>query len=348
MKAYVLQGINDLQSKEVEKPALQSNEVLIEVKAAGICGSDIPRIYKTGAHKHPLILGHEFSGVVKEVNEPENKKWLGKRVGVFPLIPCHKCYHCANLHFELCSNYSYLGSRRDGAFADYVVVPVENLIELPDNISFEVAAMLEPMSVAVHAIRFGEVKSSDTVAVCGLGTIGIMISLFLKKFAPSNILVIGNKDIQHKNTKLIGIEDDNFCDIRNQDVNKWIMEKTDGQGVEVFFECVGKNETISCAINNTKAFGNIVLLGNPYSDMNFDKKTYWNILRHQLTIRGSWNSSFTHNDNDDWHFVLKYLAENNLDVSFLISHRLSFEDLEKGLHIMKNKSEEYCKIMMIK
>ena len=347
MKAYILEDVNNLKLQETKDPQLKSNEVLVEVKAAGICGSDIPRIYKTGAHKHPIIPGHEFSGIVKATNGIEDEKWIGKRVGVFPLIPCYNCSPCKNLHFEMCRNYSYLGSRRDGAFAEYVAVPVKNLIELPNNISFEVAAMLEPMSVAVHAIRLSKMIPSNNVVVCGLGTIGSMIALFLKKLGVSNLFLIGNKDIQHNNAKIIGVEDENFCDIRTKDVNRWIMESTNGEGVDIFFECVGKNETINLAINNTSASGNIVLIGNPYSDITFNKKVYWLILRNQITINGSWNSCFTQNIDDDWHFVLNYLTENSLDVSFLISHKFSFEHLEKGLHIMRDKSEDYCKIMIL-
>lgn len=347
MKAYVLKGIGDLKLEEAPTPILEKNEVLVKVKAVGICGSDIPRIYKTGAHRHPLIPGHEFSGIVTSVNETENEEWIGKRVGIFPLIPCHECLPCKNLHFEMCRNYSYLGSRRDGAFAEYIAVPVNNLIELPENVSFEVAAMLEPMSVAIHAIRrLNDIKASDTIAVCGLGTIGSLMALFLKSLGFSNLLLIGNKDIQYVNAKKMGIDIDKFCDTRKQDVNSWIMEQTNGYGVNYFFECVGKNESINYAIDNTSALGNIVLIGNPYSDMKFDKTTYWKILRNQLTINGSWNSSFIHDDTDDWHFVLNHLNKNGIDASFLISHMLPFDLLEKGLSIMLNKSEEYCKIML--
>ena len=153
MKAWVLHRINDIRLETVEMPAPQSGEVLVAVKAVGICGSDIPRIYRTGAHRHPLIPGHEFSGVVEVLGKDADSAWLGKRVGVFPLIPCRACGPCMRGQYEMCRNYDYLGSRRDGGFAEYAAVPADNLIELPDNISFEEAAMLEPMAVAVHAMR---------------------------------------------------------------------------------------------------------------------------------------------------------------------------------------------------
>ena len=134
MKAWVLHGVNDIRLEEKEEPQLRADEALVCVKAAGICGSDIPRIYKTGAHVHPLIPGHEFSGQVVKVGHKADIKWLHKRVGIFPLIPCRKCAACQRQQYELCRDYGYLGSRRNGGFAEYTAVPQWNLIELPDRV----------------------------------------------------------------------------------------------------------------------------------------------------------------------------------------------------------------------
>ena len=144
MKAQVLFDINNLQLQEIVIPTLKPSEVLVKVHATGICGSDIPRIYETGAHRHPLICGHEFSGEVVEVAEDVNNNWVGKKVGIFPLIPCNNCASCKNKKYEMCKNYNYLGSRCDGGFAEYVAVPEWNLIELPERVTYEQAAMLEP------------------------------------------------------------------------------------------------------------------------------------------------------------------------------------------------------------
>ena len=153
MKAYVLEGINQLKYKEIKMPELHEGEVLVEVKAAGICGSDIPRIFETGTYHFPTIPGHEFSGQVVSAYDGEQNPWIGKRVGIFPLIPCMECFTCKKVEYEMCRNYNYLGSRCDGGFAEYVAVPEWNLIELPDKVSYEEAAMLEPAAVALHAVR---------------------------------------------------------------------------------------------------------------------------------------------------------------------------------------------------
>ena len=419
MKAWVLHGINEIRLETVELPALESGQALVAVKAAGICGSDIPRIYRTGAHRHPLIPGHEFSGVVESVGKETDSAWLGKRVGVFPLIPCGACGPCIKGQYEMCRNYGYLGSRRDGGFAEYVAVPAENLIELPDNVSFEEAAMLEPMAVAVHAVRrvlpeesraesgpTGAVNASgqtthgesrkpeqalpsetdgigqsmnqpqtdavapqavggilpagtgveETIVVFGLGTIGLLLTALLLERGKSRrksggsggrVLVIGNKDFQRQKILELGLSAEAYCDSRAQDAGRWILERTGGRGGDVIFECVGRNETLRQAVDSAAPAGRICLVGNPASDMALEREVYWKILRNQLTVTGTWNSSFSHKASDDWHYALERLSRKDLMPGRLISHRFSLEELEKGLHIMRDKSEDYVKIMAV-
>jgi L-iditol 2-dehydrogenase len=118
-------------------------------------------------------------------------------------------------------------------------------------------------------------------------------------------------------------------------------------GADIFFECVGKNETVLQAIDLSAPSGRICMVGNPYSDMSLDKNVYWKILRNQLTVTGSWNSSFLHEKKDDWNYVVNQLEQGNIEPEKLISHRYDLEDLEQGLHIMRDKSEDYVKIMAV-
>lgn len=360
MKAWILHGIGDIRLETVKKPEPGVGEALVAVKAVGICGSDIPRIYQTGAHVHPLIPGHEFSGVVEAVGDGVSDAWTGRRVGVFPLIPCGECEPCGKKQYEMCRNYGYTGSRRDGAFAEYVTVPAGNLLELPDSVTFEEAAMLEPMAVAVHAIRRTVISGSDTAAVCGLGTIGMLSLMFLLDreeqsvtggmaagfpVLTSEILAVGNKDFQKEISIKLGLPAENYCNSREEDAGEWLARKTLGRGTDVFFECVGKNETVSLAAAGAAPGGRIVLVGNPGSDMLLKRDVYWKILRNQLTLSGTWNSSFTHETGDDWHYVLDRISRKRIAPAKLISHRFPLEELDKGLEIMRDKSEEYIKIM---
>lgn len=322
MRAWVLEDIGKFNMLDIEKPQVPDKHVLVNVHAAGICGSDIQRVYENGAHKMPLIIGHEFSGQVEEVGEKVSDKWIGKRVGVFPLIPCKECSCCRNKQYEMCSKYSYLGSRTDGGYAEYVVVPEWNLIELPGNVSYEQAAMLEPMAVAVHAMRRLDIKDDSTIAVCGLGTIGQLLIMFLKEKGIKTIYEIGKGD------------------------------STEGICADIYFDCVGKNETAELAFDITSPGGQVCIVGNPYSDMSFQRDLWWKLLRRQIRITGTWNSSFLGvNDeealSDDWHYVISKLQAGKIHPEKLITHRLGIEELNKGFEIMKSKSEPCTKIMMV-
>ena len=364
MKAWNLHKVGDICFEDVEMPLLREEEVLIRVQAAGICGSDIPRIYETGAHSMPLIPGHEFAGTVHSIGKRSNSLWIGKRVGIFPLIPCGVCEECKRKKYELCRDYGYIGSRRDGAFAEFVKVPVSNLIELPDNISFEAGAMLEPMAVAVHAIRRGtdnyRLNKEVSIAICGLGTVGSLVLMFLKSAGYDNLFLIGNHDYQGKYADEFGVGKCNFCNETETDVNEWIAEKTDG--IDLFFECVGKKETVNFGVNVTSPSGRIVVIGNPYSDIMFEKKLYWKILRNELIVIGTWNSYFDISNlhigyseddgmggeaySDDWEYVMKRMREGRIQPEKLITHTLGLEDLDTGLTMMRDKTEPYTKVMI--
>lgn len=345
MKAYLLRAINEFGIEQVEKPVPDAGQVLMKVMAAGICGSDIPRIYHTGTYSYPLIPGHEFAGYIESVGENVDQALIGKRMGVFPLIPCGSCEPCKRKLYEMCRKYSYLGSRCAGGFAEYVVVPVENLIELPNNVSYEAAAMLEPTCVAAHAMRAINVQQNETIAICGLGTIGMLLLMLLQAQGFEKILVIGNKDFQKQLVLEMGISEECFCNAKVENVGEWLQNHTDGRGVDVFFECVGKNETLEQAIELVCPAGRVMLVGNPHSDMLLNRNVYWKILRNQLTLKGTWNSSFTHEEKDDWNYVLQLLKAGKLQPEKLITHKYSFDELHQGFEIMRDKSEEYIKIM---
>ena len=345
MKTWVLHRIGDLQLEDRPTPRISDGEVLVEVKMAGICGSDISRIFKTEAHVYPLIPGHEFAGVVVETGK-NTERWKNKRVSIFPLVPCYKCDQCKNNRYEMCCCYDYIGSRRNGGFAQYVVVPEWNLIEIPDAISMEQAALMEPMAVAAHAIRRAGVHPKNSIAVCGLGTIGLFIVMFLREMGCENIFGIGKKKIQKELFKRIGVADKKYICIKNRNVDEAILSATNGLGVDMFFECVGKNETISLGLKCTAASGCIQLVGNPMDDIVLLRNIYWKILRKQLTVLGTWNSSFTHELNDDWHYVLNRLECGAIHPERMITHKYNLSKLDEGVVLIRDKKEEYVKVMI--
>ncbi len=373
MKAQLLYHVGDMRFEEIETPVPKADEVLLRVRAAGICGSDVPRTFETGAHKMPLIIGHEFSGEVVSTGSDISKEWMDKRVGVFPLIPCKKCPSCLNRQYEMCENYNYLGSRCNGGFAEYVAVPAWNLIPLDDAVTFEAAAMMEPMAVAVHAIRrsglmlpvpdHGKMAKADDmmsgqilkdrtetpIVIWGLGTIGLLVAMFLKDAGYEKVFVVGNKPLQRRLAACVGLSEEFYFDAVavEEAMNKG---ESTVQGLEkpaVFFECVGKVETLTAGLRLVKRGGCLVTVGNPASDMQIPKEAYWGILRKQLTVVGTWNSSFIGEAADDWHYVADTLASGRIKPEQLVTHKLVLPELYQGLCMMKDKCEPYCKVMIV-
>ncbi len=344
MKAHVLEAVGELTYKEVPTPQLQEDEVLVEVVNAGICGSDVPRIFKTGTYHFPTIPGHEFAGVVRQAATEENEYLVGKKVGVFPLIPCMKCGQCKRKAYEMCSSYNYLGSRTDGGFAEYVAVPVWNLIELPTEVGFEDAAMLEPTCVALHAIRQADMAVVQSAAVYGCGTIGILALQWLTAMGVKNLYAVGTRKEQQE--LLAGLAACSFCNCHEKDPLDFIREQTDGAGVDVVFECVGVSESINHAVSLVRAGGQVVFVGNPAGDITFDKQTYWKILRQQLMVYGTWNSSFTKDEGDDWHMAVRAIQEGRIRPSAQITQRFSFDRLHDGLKVMQDKGVFTNKVMI--
>ncbi len=346
MKAWILEEIGSLKLQEKKMPVPGENEVLLRVKNCGICGSDVPRVFRDGAHHMPLVIGHEFSGEVAETGDGVSEKWKGKKVGVFPLIPCKNCGPCKGGFYEMCRNYGYLGSRQDGGFAEYTVVPQWNLIELPENVSFRQAAMLEPMAVASHALEKVHPEQWERAAVYGQGTIGLFLLMMLLERKVTGIYVFVNHDLQKKKALEFGLNEENICDTRYEDPVKWSRERTDGAGFDISIDAIGSNTSYSLTVENSAPLGRICLMGNPEGDMGLKRDTYWKILRNQLKLSGTWNSSFKSDIFDDWEHVLGLLSDGYISPEKVITHIYPMEEIEKGFEIMRDKSEEYIKILM--
>ena len=175
MKACVLIEKNKLKYTEKPMPKLKETEVLVKIKAVGICNSDFNRVYGDGAYHYPIILGHEIAGEIVKVGKNVTEEYLAKKVVVFPLLPCKKCANCIKGDYAQCINYNYFGSRCDGGFAEYLAVPIWNIKIFDDDIPFSSAALSEPAAVAWHALSKVVNSGHNNILIIGNGTIGIAI-----------------------------------------------------------------------------------------------------------------------------------------------------------------------------
>ncbi|MCI9333038.1 MAG: galactitol-1-phosphate 5-dehydrogenase [Oscillibacter sp.] len=328
MKAYVLHGIGDLRYEDVPLPEIPPGWALVKVLAAGICSSDIPRIFKRGTYRFPTIPGHEFSGEVEKVTGAEESQWVGKRVGIFPLIPCKNCPSCQKERYETCSNYDYIGSRRNGGFAEYVAVPVWNLIELPEAVSDFQGALLEPAAVALHAIKRAKIIPGANVCVVGTGAIGLLAGQWAKIQGAGRVVVKGRNKAK--------------CQIVQQCRLEYMEDFHVGEEFDCVVEAVGSTKALEESLLLTAPGGRVVLMGNPGGPHTLSQDHYWRILRKQLTLTGTWNSSY---GSGDWTDAVQALADGELKTAGIITHLLSKNEILKGLEIMRNKSEPVCKII---
>lgn len=334
MKACVLENIGKLVYKEVTKPVPQKGEVLVKIKACGICSSDVDRVFKTGTYHFPTIPGHEFAGEVVDVGQVASNQYIGKNVAVFPLVPCMECDNCKKELFQRCDNYSYFGSRCDGAFAEYIAVPEWNLLVLEDDMDCRLAAMCEPASVAWHSIQRGKVTKSDNVLIVGTGTIGILTAIWAREIGAKKVTVAGRS--KEKLLFIEGLGDIHTLNLKEKD---WLS-----QDYDIVFECVGQPETVETSICMAEKGGRIVLVGNPSSNMLLDKNIYWKILRNELTILGTWNSSYGSIIND-WKDVLKYMQKNSEKILKLITHEYLLSECREAFETLCNPKEFTIKVM---
>ena len=307
-----------------EYPVRRKGEAIVKVKACGICGSDIPRIFQNRAYYYPIVLGHEFSGVIVDSENPELN---GTRAGVFPVLPCGECEFCKRGFYANCLHYDYYGSRRNGGMQEYIAIKEENLVKLPENVSFEAGAMLEPVSVCLHAVKKAKIQAGENVVVYGAGTIGLLCASWTKRFGANAVYVV---DIDEKKLEFAA---------------KLGFNAYRGERVQAAFECSGAGACVNQAIECVDAFGRIVLVGNASENVTIPSCNHAKILRKQLTVYGSWNSDFSA-ESDDWKDSVKAIANGEIRPELLITHKFAFSEWPKAINAIKSKTF-YNKIMMV-
>ena len=346
MKALVLHAVGDLRFEQVQKPVPGPNEVLMKVKAVGICGSDIPRVLEKGTYSFPLIPGHEFAGQIVEAGPGADVALVGRKAAVFPLIPCLKCDSCQIGQYAQCEDYDYLGSRRNGAFAEYVVVPVPNLVLAPlEDVTYEELALCEPTCIAMHAVRLANPDILDTVAVFGCGPIGVLIGLIAKNTRCCKVLMIDVDQSKVDFAKQMGFE--HAVNSLKVDLPTWIMEQTNGVGVDIALEAAGASASLESCLLATRKFGRVIAVGTPHKAMTLSIQAYEAILRRQLTLTGTWNSVYSNLPKNEWKTVAELIASKTIDVTPLVSHRVRLEDGVAPIQMMAQRQTFFNKVMYV-
>ncbi len=345
MKACVLHAIGDFRFEEVTKPLPAKNEVLLKIKASGVCGSDIPRIFEKGTYRFPTIPGHEFAGQIVELGEGASRELLWKKAAVFPLVPCMKCEMCQIGEYAQCKDYNYFGSRCDGGFAEYIALPVWNLVMVPDGLSYEEGAMAEPAAVAVHALRQAGLEIGDNVVIFGAGPIGLMLGQWAQAWGAGKVMLVDIDEGRIAFAKEMGFE--NAWNSKDGDPVRWINKITGDRGADLAVEGAGVSSALEQCLGCVRPFGKIVAMGNPDGDMVLSRKAYWELLRKQLKISGTWNSSFVSLPKNDWNLAIDAMVKGKIDVKPFITHRFSLGQCTQALTMMRDRSKFFNKVIFM-
>ncbi len=328
MKGLVLQGIKQLEYRtDLKKPQPKKDEVLISVKYCGICGSDL-EAYQYGMVVMPLILGHEFSGEIVELGSDVMDFKLGDRVTAYPGNFCGKCFFCKRGQVNLCKKtVEGMGITVDGALAEYIKMPAKCLCKLPETLSFEEAALTEPLSVGYHGVRMSGIQPDDSAVVIGAGSIGLSTIQALRlrgirefyiiepsEFNKSLALRMGAKEI-HKPSKINGI------------------------GPDFVFDCAGFPETYKKNLSIVRKGGTVILLGVHFNPAPIP---FLQFIAKEITMRGSFGYSF-----EEFQEVLSLLAEGKFLPDLMISKKIKLESaIQAGFLELLRPNKEAAKILV--
>ena len=350
MKAVIKEkkGYDNISYKDVTIPGINDDEVLIKVKAAGICGSDIHIFYDEFPYWPPVILGHEFSGIIVKVGKNIKRFKVGDRVtSEVQQRVCGICRFCRLGLIHLCSSKRSPGYGIDGAMADFIKLPEPLLHELPENISFIEGAVIEPASTVTHAIiERGNIKAQDFVVVIGPGPIGLIAAQVAKICGAKKVVICGiTKDTNYRLNVAKELNIDFIVNIEETDLNKLILSQTNNYGADFAIECSGSESGINLAIDVLAKNGKLIGMGLCGKDI---IKFKWDrIVYKELNVIPSMSSSFS-----SWDYTIGMLSDGKLNLEKIVSHttpmskyREAFDLIinKKGLKIVLIPDEEYLK-----
>ncbi|UUV20107.1 galactitol-1-phosphate 5-dehydrogenase (plasmid) [Fusobacteria bacterium ZRK30] len=324
MKALVLHAKEDLRYEEIATPIINSDEVLIKVRATGICGSDFPRVLGGESRYFPNILGHEFSGEIAEIGDKVTHLVSGDKVTGAPLKPCMECDDCLSGNHAQCKHYSFIGSREFGTFAEYVKMPARNVVKLPEGCSFVQGAFIEPITVALHGLFLADFKGASSVAIVGAGTIGLLALQCAKAMGAKTITAFDISEANLEKAKKLGA--DYIVNTSSKDMRKQIKEITKGKGFEYVIESAGVQFTEILSLEIAGVKGNVMYIGTPHSEIKLQQNEFEFINRKELLVRGSWMSYSNPWPGKEWTIAGDYLSTGKINVDLLADRIVPMEE----------------------
>jgi len=341
VKALVYTKPYCLEYSDFPQPAVGEDDVLIRVKACGICGSDVHGFTgKTGRRIPPLIMGHEAAGVIEKLGKNVKDFEKGDRVCFDSTVYCNRCEPCRRGYYNRCEKRQVLGVsvpafKRHGAFAEFVAVPWWIVSKIPEHLSFSRAALLEPVSIATHAANRAPIEAGDTVVIIGAGTIGLLVLQACKLKGARKIIVCDINEFRLDVARKLGAEV--VVNPERSNLTEAIFKETRGKGADVTFEVVGFADTFRHAISVTKTGGHLVAVGNLQKMVEFDLQE---LVARELTFTGSYASAGEFRD------CIDLVASGKIDVQPLISDVLPLSQGQSVFERLLKAEENLLKILL--
>ncbi|MGG0720331.1 2,3-butanediol dehydrogenase [Robertmurraya massiliosenegalensis] len=338
MKAAILYGAEDVRVEQIEEPVVSAGKIKVKVEWAGICGSDL-HVFSHGlpmeephpltGQKPPLTLGHEFSGTIVEVGDGVTSYEVGESVAIEPLIYCKECDACKSGYYNQCMLVGFIGIQRDGGFAEYVIVD-ENMVHvLPENVSFEEGALVEPTAVAFYGVRESKLKPGDSVAIFGAGPIGLLTLLSVKAAGATQIIVVDLSEERLQKAKELGAT--TIIDGQREDIIPTIFELTGG-GVNVVFECAGAQAAMTNAMTIVRQGGQVMALATYAKPIKIDMGMLM-FKAADLTSTLAYRNVFPQ--------VIQMIASGRLDVKQVVTKKIQLNDIvDEGFYQLINDKKQ--------
>jgi L-iditol 2-dehydrogenase len=322
MRALALQDRLQVAIVDVDDPVPGAGEVLLEVHAIAVCGSDIHRFLR-GHRAYPMILGHEAAGVIGAVGDGVDSALVGRHAALVPLIPDHTCEQCRAGRYSACGSYTFVGSRRPGAFAERVAVPAANVLLVPDDLPFEQAALIEPSTVARHTLDLGRFERGQSALVLGAGSIGLMLVQWLRVLGASLIVATDVADANLDAARAMGVHV--ALNPTRDDVPAAVRAHT-GAGVDCTLEASGSPAALASVVEVTRPRGNVVLAGNQPPDATLPMSFIEQLMRRELSLAGCFMSYSAPWPGHEWSDSLAAVLDGGLDMPAMVSHRFPLSE----------------------
>lgn len=330
----------ELVLEQVEKPAPQKGEVLIKVLRCGVCGSD-PTIYY-GNHPYvtfPVVMGHEFAGIVEALGEGVTGLPIGARVTVIPHLVCGKCKPCQTETYNFCEQLRCTGAEADGAHVQYKCMPAQMVMPIPDGMTLDDAAMVEPACVAYHAAKRGEIKPDDKVLIIGAGPIGIFCMQSCKALGAKEVYIADMDAWRLELALKLGA--DGIIDVSQESMADGLTRLAGGpKEIDIFYDCVGeKGKVFEIILQLARRGARVVIVG--VLQNGYDIPHLPDFVQHELRLSGT-----TMYVPQDYREMIRLMGEGKIKTEGMITHYFKLEDIIRVFQMIEAKQEKYFKIML--